>query len=246
MANFWRRCVVMYSLRTVSVFILVGLLGLGTLLFGVYHFWSEDVKNSLNQIDLDFKVLSPDYVDFGVIVGQAEKQCVYNIVNSGNQPVSIVGDISVDGDGVSARLDRQKAVIPVGENVSFTLFVTVNSAGSVDVVFRNDFDVAWVGFVVWDFENINSAFRVEGDLHPVFANVTEAMVEKISYAVFNDGNVPVSVAASCTFSDDGVLSVSWDRTSAVVGVGGHEVFELTLFLVGDCTDCQVFFVEASG
>lgn len=237
----------MYSLRTVSVFILVGLLALGTLLFGVYHFWSVDVKNSLNQIDLDFKVLSPDYVDFGVIVDQAEKQCVYNIVNCGNQPVYIVGDIRVDGDGVSARLDRQKAVIPVGENVSFSLFVTVNSAGSVDVVFVNDFDVEWVGFVVWTYENIYSAFRVEGDLHPVFANVTAAVVEKISYAVFNTGNVPVSVAASCTFSDDDdVLSVSWDRTSAVVGVGGHEVFELTLFLVGDCTDCHVSFVESSG
>ena len=107
MANFWRRYVVMYSLRTVSVFILVGLLALGTLLFGVYHFWSVDVKNSLNQIDLDFKVLSPDYVDFGVIVDQAEKQCVYNIVNCGNH-LYILLVIYVLMVMVFLRLDRQK------------------------------------------------------------------------------------------------------------------------------------------
>ena len=66
----------------------------------------------------------------------------------------------------------------------------------------------WVGFVVWTYENIYSAFRVEGSF-PCFPDVTSAVVEKISYAVFNTGNVHVSVLPLYVCDDDDVLSVSW-------------------------------------
>lgn len=75
--------------------------------------------------------------------------------------------------------------------------------------------------------------HVEGETSFAFNDIVKNTVIQKSYIIANTGDLPVSVAAKATSTDGVTNSISWDKTSAVIGVGESVTFRLTLLVSGD-------------
>lgn len=91
---------------------------------------------------------------------------------------------------------------------------------------------AWTQNVSWTYENQNHSFVVDGsttwNMGILVAGSTD-LVQTKTYTVTNDGNVPITVAASASFTG---ATYSWDKTSATIPVDGSAQFTLTVTVTG--------------
>lgn len=85
-------------------------------------------------------------------------------------------------------------------------------------------------------------FLVVGEQSISFSGITKLTVVEREYVVSNLVGVPVSVVVRAVSTVDATVSLSWDKTAAVVPVGGSVVFRLVLLVDGD-GGCTIRFIE---
>jgi hypothetical protein len=85
-------------------------------------------------------------------------------------------------------------------------------------------------------------FLVVGEQSFSFSNISKLTLVEREYVVSNLVGVPISVSVRAVSTVDATVSLSWDKTEAVVPVGGSVVFRLVLLVDGD-GGCTVRVVE---
>lgn len=99
--------------------------------------------------------------------------------------------------------------------------------------------VSWSQSVTWTYESQEFSFSVDGSTSWYMGVIVagDNVVQSKTYTVTNDGNVPITVVASATFTG---ATYVWDKTEATIAVDESTTFTLTVTVTGAGTGTVSF------
>lgn len=90
--------------------------------------------------------------------------------------------------------------------------------------------ITWTQDIDWDYQETNASFSISNPATVNYGTLIGPTTKTETYTISNNGNVPLSVSASTITT--GSVTVSWNKETANIAVGGSTNFVLTLTITG--------------